>query len=298
MKYKDWLDIWLTTFVLPAAKQRTTERYKRIVQTQLLPLGEYQIDELTAYVLQNFVTTTLKCAPSTKRTVASVLKNSLKKAVECGVARKESASGILLPRLTEKPVECLTREEQTALEHYILHSGKPRLLGILLCLYTGLRVGELMALTWADIDLAQGTLTVSKSCHDSYVNGAYRKVVEPPKTPNSLRVLPLPKQLVGVLAKAKRTIGGKYVVGGDKTTSVRSYQRTFELLQIKLGIKHHCFHALRHTFATRALECGMDVKTLTELLGHKNPQVTLSRYAHSLMDHKRRMMNILGKLLE
>ena len=77
----------------------------------------------------------------------------------------------------------------------------------------------------------------------------------------------------------------------------RSYQKTFELIQKKLHIPHKNFHALRHTFATRALEVGMDVKTVSEILGHKNPLITLSRYAHSLMSHKRMMMNKLAKTL-
>ena len=79
--------------------------------------------------------------------------------------------------------------------------------------------------------------------------------------------------------------------------AVRVYQKSFETLINKLGIPHKSFHSLRHTFATRALECGMDVRTLAEILGHKNPTVTLNRYAHSLMEHKVAMMNKLGKLL-
>lgn len=82
-----------------------------------------------------------------------------------------------------------------------------------------------------------------------------------------------------------------------KPVSVRSYQRSFELLLKKLKIPHKGFHFLRHTFATRALKCGMDVKTLSKILGHKYPTVTLNRYAHSLMEHKADMMNRLGKLL-
>ena len=87
-----------------------------------------------------------------------------------------------------------------------------------------------------------------------------------------------------------------FVVGEDRLQSVRSYQYSFSLLLKKLGISHRGFHALRHTFATRALECGMDVKTLSEILGHKNPVVTLNHYAHSLMPHKHEAMNRLGKL--
>ena len=88
------------------------------------------------------------------------------------------------------------------------------------------------------------------------------------------------------------------VVGnGSKIITVRSYQRSFELLLKKQKISHHGFHALRHTFATRAIECGMDVKSLSEILGHKNPTITLKRYVHSFMEHKREYMNRLGKLL-
>ena len=88
-----------------------------------------------------------------------------------------------------------------------------------------------------------------------------------------------------------------YVVGGENIIPVRSYQASFSLLLRKLNLPHRGFHALRHTFATRALECGMDVKTLAELPGHKNPTVTLERYVHSLMPHKCDMMNRFGALL-
>lgn len=87
------------------------------------------------------------------------------------------------------------------------------------------------------------------------------------------------------------------VGNGSKIITVRSYQRSFELLLKKQKIPHHGFHALRNTFATRAIECGMDVKSLSEILGHKNPTITLKRYVHSFMEHKREYMNRLGKLL-
>ena len=78
---------------------------------------------------------------------------------------------------------------------------------------------------------------------------------------------------------------------------VRAYQRSFEICLKNLGIPHKGFHALRHTFATRAIECGMDVKTLSEILGHKNATVTLNKYVHSFMEHKKEMMNKLGRML-
>lgn len=185
-------------------------------------------------------------------------------------------------------------QEQKQIEQAILNGKKDKLYGILLCLYSGLRIGELIALQWNDIDLTKGILTVSKSCHDSK-NGL---VVDEPKTVNSHRLIPLPKQLLPILkAKKKNSRSSYFVSAKGNAVSVRSYQRSFELLLRRLNIAHKGFHSLRHTFATRALECGMDVKTLSEILGHKNPTITLNRYAHSLMEHKQDMMNKLGKLL-
>ena len=300
MKYKDWLNEWLAMCVKSTAKERTYEKYERICRRHLTPkLGEYEMEMLSASVLQLFVAGMIaSLSPNTVNVIISVLKKSLKQAVIYGVAERQYSDGIIRPKLEEKRVECFTKEEQKKIEGYILQSKKQKLVGILLSLYSGLRIGELLALTWDDIDFIAGVLSVTKSCHDGWGKEGYRRIVESPKTGSSVRLIPIPKQLHGVLKRAKKEIGGTYVVGGDKLISVRSYQRSFELLLKKLNIPRRGFHALRHTFATRALECGVDVKTLSELLGHKNPTVTLNRYVHSLMDHKRSMMNRLGKLLQ
>ena len=300
MKYKDWLSEWLAVCVKPTVKERTYEKYERICRLKLIPaLGDFELEELSANVLQRCIADMVPLfSANTVNISVSVLKSSLKKAVAYGMTEREFTDGILRPRASEKKVECFTQEEQKKLEAHILKSKRKKLIGILLCLYTGLRIGELLALTWDDIDFAEGILAVTKSCHDGWENGHFRQIVETPKTGSSVRLIPLPKQLLGAMKKVRREIGGTYVVGGDKPVSVRSYQRTFELLQKKLHIPHRGFHALRHTFATRALECGMDVKTLSEILGHKNPNVTLNRYVHSLMEHKHMMMNRLGKFLQ
>lgn len=299
MKYQEWLSEWLAVCVRPTAKSRTYEKYARVCRIHLTPkLGEYPMETLTASVLQGFVANlTAALSPNTVNVIISVLKKSLKQAVLYGAAKRQHADAIIRPRFREKQVECLTKDEQKKIEEYILQSKKQKLAGILLCLYSGLRIGELMALTWDDINFAEGLLSVTKSCHDGWGKNGYEKIIEPPKTKSSARVIPLPKQILGVLKSVRRESCGTYVVG-EGNISVRSYQRTFELLLKKLKIRHRGFHALRHTFATRALECGMDVKTLSEILGHKNSAVTLNLYVHSLMDHKRLMMNRLGKLLQ
>ena len=151
---------------------------------------------------------------------------------------------------------------------------------------------------WKDIDFGKGLLFMSKTCHDGTDGRNHIRIIDSPNTVHSRRVIPLPKQILPLLKSLKKRSVCEYIIAdGDKPVFVRSYQRTFELLLKKLGIPHKGFHSLRHTFATRALECGMDVKTLSELLGHKNATITLNRYAHSLLEHKVDMMNRLGKLL-
>lgn len=114
-----------------------------------------------------------------------------------------------------------------------------------------------------------------------------------------MRAIPIPNQLLIRLKEYKKSSSDDYVVIGKSVhgAQVRSYQKSFELLLKSLELPHKGFHSLRHTFATRALECGMDIKTLSEILGHKNPTITLKRYAHSMLEHKTEMMNRLGKLL-
>ena len=304
MKYIDWLNIWLNNYIKPSAKERTYIRYEQLIRTHIAPkIGNMCINDLTPIVLQSFVTELLnsgnlktgkELSANTINTTISVIQNSLRTAHLLGITKEYKANMIKRPKLKERKIECFTLVEQKEIETAVFSSKKTKMFGIVLCLYTGLRIGELIALQWKDIDLQKGLLTVSRSCHDK--NGSI--VFDEPKTVTSCRVIPLPKQLLPKLKSIKKSSNSDFVVSmGGNAVSVRSYQRSFELLLKKLNITHRGFHSLRHTFATRALECGMDVKTLSEILGHKNPTVTLNRYVHSLLEHKAAMMNRLGKLL-
>ena len=308
MKYTQWLNEWLENYIRPSAKVRTYERYSQIVKLHIIPaLGDYDIAEISVIALQRFITDLLitgnhktgkGLSANFVNTVISVIQNSLKTAHLIGVAPEYIANKIKRPKTVEKQVDCFTVSEQKKIEHYVLNCKKDKLFGVVLCLYTGLRIGELLALTWKDIDFGKGLLFVSKTCHDGSDGNNHIRLIDSPKTVHSRRVIPLPKQILPLLKSLKKRSNCEYIIAdGDKPVFVRSYQRTFELLLKKLGIEHKGFHSLRHTFATRALECGMDVKTLSELLGHKNATVTLNRYAHSLLEHKTDMMNRLGKLL-
>lgn len=304
MKYIDWLIQWLENYIRPSVKVRTYERYRLIVEQHIKDkAGSIELNDLSPLVLQSFITELLQSgnkktgkglSANSVNAVISVIQSSLKTAHLLGLTKEYMADKLKRPKLIERPVECFSLKEQKQIEQAVLNSKKNKLFGILLCLYSGLRIGELIALQWSDIDFAKGTLTVSKSCHD----GKNGLIIDEPKTATSRRTIPLPKQLMPLVKMLKKRSDSDFVVSSHgKPVSVRSYQRSFELLLKKLDIPHRGFHSLRHTFATRAIECGMDVKTLSEILGHKNPTVTLNRYAHSLMEHKQDMMNRLGKLL-
>ena len=304
MLYKEWLPEWLENYVKTSVKEQTYTKYENIARMRLIPsLGEYELNDLTPLIVQRYITDLLQSgnlntgeglSANTVNLIIAVIQGSMETAHTVGLTSEYKMDKIKRPRAKEKQISCFSPSEQKMIEQAVIADKRSKMLGVLICLYTGLRVGELLALEWTDIDFAKNELSVNKTCHDE----GKSRVTTAPKTASSVRVIPIPKQLVPMLKQHKRQSASNYVISDKgKFVSIRSYQRSFELLLKKLRIPHRGFHALRHTFATRALECGMDVKTLSEILGHKNATVTLNRYAHSLMDHKREMMNRLGKLL-
>lgn len=307
MKYGEWLTEWLNNYVRVSAKSRTFERYEQIVNQHIIPkMGETDMDALTPIGLQQYVTDLLSSgnkktgkglASNSVNSIINVIQNSLRVAHNLGLTSAFPAEKIMRPKSYEKQVECFSLTEQKKIEKAVLGSDKTYLVGIVLCLYTGLRIGELLSLEWQDIDFCKGIISVTKSCHDGKNgSGGFGRIIDTPKTPSSQRVIPIPKQLLPLLKKMKRNSNTPNLIEKNgKVISVRTYQRIFDACLLKINIPHHGFHSLRHTFATRALECGVDVKTLSEILGHKSPTVTLNRYAHSMFNHKVDMMNLVGK---
>lgn len=304
MKYKDWLRVWYENYIKPAAKTRTAEKYREIISNRLIPnFGEYKTEEISPLEMQKYITNLSVCgnlvtgkglSSNSINGIITVAQASLKAAYEAGVCLKCIANKIKRPKTYEKKIECFSLREQQTIEQCVLNSGKTKDLGIIICLYTGLRLGELLALSWKDVNFQERIIIVSKTCHDC--KGGKRNFGTP-KTKSSCREIPIPRKLLTILSEMKKE-GCEFVIHKNgRPMGVRTYQKYFESLQKRLNIKRRGFHSLRHTFATRALECGMDVKTLSEILGHKNSAVTLNRYAHSLTEHKAAMMNKLGNLL-
>ena len=308
MKYGEWLTEWLNNYVRISAKHRTIERYSEIINNHLIPsVGDIELQELTPIILQKYISELLKCgnkrtgaglSSSAVNSIITVVQNSLHTAYNLRYINDMVGDKLKRPKAVEKQIECFSVAEQKQIEQAVRDGEKPYMLGVLICLYTGLRIGELLALEWSDIDFSNGTLMVDKTCHYGVnLNGQFGRIVDTPKTETSIRLIPLPKQLIPLMKEHKKIPSKLVISKNGEGISNRTYQRNFESLLKSLNLKHRGFHALRHTFATRALECGMDVKTLSELLGHKSPAVTLKKYAHTFLIHKKEMMNRLGKLL-
>lgn len=309
MKLKDWLDSWLNKFQKTTIKYRTYLKYTYIINKHINPiLGEYELEDLTGNVLQEFILFKLnngnlitkdKLSDNSVISIVSLLKQALRRAVCLGVSAVEYTSHIKMPTIQEKEVTAFNRLEQQKLERYCL-SAKKNYIGIIICLYTGIRLGELLALTWNDIDFDKRVLIINKTAYTITKNGKNEVYIDKPKTKQANRVIPLPKQLIGVLRRYKKESISNYIISTRYGNIVqnRSYQKTFKSILKKCEIPYKNFHSLRHTFATRAIELGMDIKTLSEILGHKNSMITLNRYSHSLLEHKFEFMNKIGKLLE
>ncbi len=309
MNMQNWINEWLENYVKPTVRLQTYNCYYGLVATHIIPtLGQIELNDLTALDIQKFITSLKKCgnlktgkglSSNYINSIINVVQGSLKTAFDLGIISQNFIGKIRRPKTAEKCVECFSLDEQRQIENAVLNHKKKKMLGVILCLYTGLRIGELLALTWDDINFQQGYINVTKSAHDCKINGRYEKVIGSTKSPTSNRIIPIPSQILSFLSAWKTESACDFLIAdGTKPTFVRSYQSSFSTLLKKLGIPHKGFHSLRHTFATRALECGMDVKTLSEILGHKNATITLNRYVHSLYEHKVEMMRKIGSLYE
>lgn len=185
MKYMDWLAQWLENYVRPSDKARTYEHYKRIAEQHIRgKIGGLALGALTPLVLQRFVTELLQSgnrktgkglSANSAKAVISVVQSSLRTANLLGLTAEYAADKLRRPKIAERRVECFTLDEQKKIESAVSESKKDKLYGILLCLYSGLRIGELIALRWSDIDFSKGVLTVSRSGRDGRGGRAARR---------------------------------------------------------------------------------------------------------------------------
>lgn len=308
MTTNELMTAWLDRCERERVKPRTYSRYKGLIVQHILPeLGDTQIDDLGRRQISEFLTAhqadgNLRgeaLSATSTNLMLTVLNAAFTYACDMELLPANPCDRIRRVPGSPSRVEAFTREEQRRLEEAIAVSEDRRLFGIRLCLYTGLRIGELLGLEWQDVDMEKGILHIQKTVYrEKNAEGEWQLFVDRPKTAASERMVPLPGYLAEDLRIYRIGARSEFVIENKKAErmSIRSYQYLFERLTGKAGVRKLNFHALRHTFATRALECGMDIKTLSELMGHKNATITLNRYAHSMMDTKIAAMNKLEKL--
>ncbi len=282
---ESFLELWING--LQNVKDTTREVYKGHIDNHIVPeLGRIKLKNLRGEDIQRLVSS-LKMSPSTVKVVFCVLRSALESAEERGYIQNVW-SKVKLPKKQRREVNILTAEEQKRLENALCEDND---IGILICLYTGLRIGELCALRWRDVNPDKPAIRISST--QARVGGQVKFL--PPKSQTSARTIPVPQFLMDKICALKRD--GEFVLSNNGSfVDVRTYRRRFKRLLADAGLPDIKFHALRHTFATRALEVGMDFKTLSEVLGHSTVAITMDLYVHSLDEHKKNQMNKLCQI--
>lgn len=201
-------------------------------------------------------------------------------------------------RQRKTQIEILSHNEQQLLEAFLLNNMNLSNLGILACLYTGLRLGEICALRWGDINQAEGVMYIHSTMVRVWADaGSKRKtkiIITPPKSDSSIRFIPIPNRLLEIIERSRNSDETFFLTGNQMVyVDPRTMENRFKSVQKKSGINPVKFHVLRHTFATRCVENDFDVKSLSEILGHASINITLNRYVHPTMVKKREYMNRL-----
>ena len=288
----------------PYVKQSTMAAYVLILENHILPeFGDN--DSLHEHEVQAFVLKKIEHGLSVK-SVKDIL-IVLKMVMKFGVKKEWMTHyewDIKFPANNQpKELEVLSVANHRKILDYVQHNFTFMSLGIYISLSTGLRIGEICALKWSDINVTDGTITVQRTIERIYVVEGEKKhtqlVINTPKTVNSCREIPMSKELLAMVKPMKKVVNGNFYVltNEDKPTEPRTYRNYYNKLMEKLNIPKLKYHGLRHSFATRCIEAGCDYKTVSVLLGHSNISTTLNLYVHPNMDQKKRCINKMLKSL-
>lgn len=305
--YRDLIEAWLISAKL-RTKESTYACYTHLVRTHISPyLGYYFISEITAPLVESFIQQQLisgrldkkgGLSPKSVSDILTIIKNTIEYAKYAGVDIDCDLKRIMIKK-KEKEMRVLTYDEQNSLLKVLLKNTDLYKLGVLISLYTGIRIGELCALNWEDICVSKGTLKIRKTMQRVQDTAAdaiskTKVIITEPKSRCSMREIPLPSFLLNIIQRFSASPSAYVLTGeADKYIEPRRMQNYFKSYVSESGIDHANFHSLRHTFATRCIEVGFDLKSLSEILGHANVNITLNRYVHSSFDLKRYNMNKL-----
>ena len=300
---------WLQTKKV-YVKESTFMRYSYLLEKYILPsLGEYAISDIQNHDINNFSSSLLLSggvhdtglSAKTTSDIVCLVKSFMKYAVSTG--NNAYYNGDLTSiKQQSKEMRILSKKEQEIITNNLIDSEDMRDIGILICLYTGIRVGELCALRWQDISLVEKTISIRNTLQrvkiqDPVDDCKTKILISSPKSQCSLRTIPIPNEIM-LLIQNQSSAKESFLLTGtpEKFIEPRTMQNHFQKVLRSNNIQKANFHCLRHTFATRCVEVGFDVKSLSEILGHANVNITMNRYVHPTMDLKRENMDRLSIL--
>lgn len=285
----DAIRLWLEEKE-PDIKEQTYRRYRQCIDTHIIPyFGNFKCSAITQTMVDDFLRQKRQSgrvdgkgglSQSTIRGMCILLQSILLFAYQKKMGIQEMIQ-IKKPKVEKKTVSVLMPNEQKKLETFLLEAPADTNLAIYLALHSGMRIGEICALRWSDIDFDAQMLSVR---HTVIRNKAGQSAIAPPKSETSQRSIPITQRLTKLLTEERKRSSSEFVFSSpqkDTFLNPRTLQYRFQTMLSRLGIEKIAFHALRHTFATRWIECGMDVKSLSEVLGHAGVQITLDIYVHS-----------------
>lgn len=285
----------------PYVKQSTMAAYVLILENHILPtFGED--NSLPEQSVQAFVLHKIESGLSTKsvKDILIVLKMVMKFGVKKEWMTYYEWDIKYPPSLENKVLDVLSVTNHRKILNHIQSHFTFMGLGIYISLSTGLRIGEICALKWSDINVTDGILTVNRTIERIYIIEGEKKhtelVINTPKTKNSCREIPMNKELLGMLKPLKKVVNDDYYIltNDERPTEPRTYRNYYKRLMEKLDIPKLKYHGLRHSFATRCIEVGCDYKTVSVLLGHSNISTTLNLYVHPNMEQKKRCIDKVG----
>ena len=291
---REWMMHWMENEVLGSVKASSYQTYLAQINRHILPvLGGLYLTQLTP-ALAYELTENMRAAGlsvSTVKGVFRLLSTAMRSALDEGVIKKNPCRKIKIRQGEQMEQRVLSRSEQEVLRSAAINQNN---LSTLLSLYTGLRLGEICALKWSDIDWEKKTVTVQRTVQrtagaESSTGNRTMLMIGSPKSRRSHRVLPLPEFLFMLLRKAFSAAGSTecFIFGtADHTAEPRTIQRRFQRQMRTLGLVGVHFHTLRHSFATRLMELGVDIQTISALLGHQSAKTTLDFYGHSLSEQQ------------
>ncbi|MCM1543485.1 MAG: site-specific integrase, partial [Blautia sp.] len=292
---KDVVDEWLLNHFL-YQKKATVLKYKEIVKNHIVPaLGEYEMRNIGGTVINSFLIQKTSdgrldhkggLSNSYVKTMGIILNSVMIYAAEQGYCAPLKTK-IAKPIIEKKEIAVMDLKMQLRLEHKLEFDGSLTALGISIALNTGMRIGEICGLRWTDIDLdnrmirIRHTVARVEAADMPFGSAKTCLILDRPKTKTSIRDIPIASKLSAILEKAVKNKLSEFVVSEKNTfISPRTFEYRYHKVLEQYGIPSMNFHCLRHTFATRCIEMNVDVKTLSEILGHANVGITLNTYVH------------------